>query len=298
MPAGRATRCSCACGPTVRECALPREPFLRLIEANRVDQRVTRYETWEQLLGYCHALGRPRRGARAARVRCRHLRARGALGPDLHGAAAGRALAGRRRGSARGPRSTCRPRTWRASAAPRATSRAVPRHGALQGLIAFEVARTRALLRRRGAADRHAARARAAGSGGVRRRRPTRRSGRSSAPATTCSAVRRGPRVRGALRRWRERLAGSRRGEPVSLHTPAAYRQCEALTRAAAGELLLRHPPAPRRPSAGDVRGVRVRATRRRHRRRHARRRRRSCGGSTAAAQALERLNLASTPTP
>ncbi len=39
--------------PTLRECELPREPFLRLIEANRTDQRVTRYETWEQLRAYC-----------------------------------------------------------------------------------------------------------------------------------------------------------------------------------------------------------------------------------------------------
>ncbi len=39
--------------PTLRERALPREPFLRLIEANRVDQRVARYETWEQLRAYC-----------------------------------------------------------------------------------------------------------------------------------------------------------------------------------------------------------------------------------------------------
>lgn len=38
---------------TVRECGLAREPFTRLIEANRVDQRVSRYETWEQLRGYC-----------------------------------------------------------------------------------------------------------------------------------------------------------------------------------------------------------------------------------------------------
>jgi squalene synthase HpnC len=38
---------------TVRECELPREPFVRLIEANRTDQRVARYETWEQLRGYC-----------------------------------------------------------------------------------------------------------------------------------------------------------------------------------------------------------------------------------------------------
>ncbi|HEX5224508.1 MAG TPA: squalene synthase HpnC [Solirubrobacteraceae bacterium] len=32
---------------------LPREPFVRLIEANRVDQRTSRYETWEELRRYC-----------------------------------------------------------------------------------------------------------------------------------------------------------------------------------------------------------------------------------------------------
>ncbi len=40
-------------GATVRECALSREPFVRLIEANRMDQRVSRYDTWQQLRGYC-----------------------------------------------------------------------------------------------------------------------------------------------------------------------------------------------------------------------------------------------------
>jgi squalene synthase HpnC len=44
---------------TLRECALPRECFERLIEANRVDQRVARYETWEQLLGYCRLSANP-----------------------------------------------------------------------------------------------------------------------------------------------------------------------------------------------------------------------------------------------
>jgi squalene synthase HpnC len=39
--------------PTLRECGLTREPFARLIEANRVDQRVSRYRTWAQLRGYC-----------------------------------------------------------------------------------------------------------------------------------------------------------------------------------------------------------------------------------------------------
>ena len=44
---------------TVRECALPREPFLRLIEANRRDQRVTRYESFGELLEYCRLSATP-----------------------------------------------------------------------------------------------------------------------------------------------------------------------------------------------------------------------------------------------
>jgi squalene synthase HpnC len=39
--------------PTIREFSLPSEPFLRLIEANRMDQRITDYETWEDLREYC-----------------------------------------------------------------------------------------------------------------------------------------------------------------------------------------------------------------------------------------------------
>jgi phytoene/squalene synthetase len=39
--------------PTIRKFDLPREPFLRLIEANRMDQRVTEYETWTDLKHYC-----------------------------------------------------------------------------------------------------------------------------------------------------------------------------------------------------------------------------------------------------
>jgi squalene synthase HpnC len=38
---------------TVRACSLPRGPFQRLIEANRTDQRVSSYETWDQLRAYC-----------------------------------------------------------------------------------------------------------------------------------------------------------------------------------------------------------------------------------------------------
>ena len=39
--------------PTVREFDLPREPFLRLIEANRIDQRIAEYETWDDVKHYC-----------------------------------------------------------------------------------------------------------------------------------------------------------------------------------------------------------------------------------------------------
>jgi squalene synthase HpnC len=39
--------------PTMRECGLAREPFVRLIEANRLDQRRNRYETWRELRAYC-----------------------------------------------------------------------------------------------------------------------------------------------------------------------------------------------------------------------------------------------------
>jgi len=39
--------------PTIREFDLPREPFLRLIEANRMDQRISSYETWDDVKEYC-----------------------------------------------------------------------------------------------------------------------------------------------------------------------------------------------------------------------------------------------------
>jgi squalene synthase HpnC len=38
---------------TMEECALPQDPFRRLIEANRIDQVKSRYETWEEVREYC-----------------------------------------------------------------------------------------------------------------------------------------------------------------------------------------------------------------------------------------------------
>jgi squalene synthase HpnC len=44
---------------TVWACRLPSGPFERLIEANRVDQVQTRYDTFAQLLGYCQLSAAP-----------------------------------------------------------------------------------------------------------------------------------------------------------------------------------------------------------------------------------------------
>ncbi|MBI1886270.1 MAG: squalene synthase HpnC [Chloroflexi bacterium] len=44
---------------TIRQFQIPPEPFLRLIEANRRDQRVNRYATYEDLLEYCSYSANP-----------------------------------------------------------------------------------------------------------------------------------------------------------------------------------------------------------------------------------------------
>jgi squalene synthase HpnC len=45
--------------PTVRRCSLTPEPFLGLIAANRQDQLVRRYETYDDLLAYCELSANP-----------------------------------------------------------------------------------------------------------------------------------------------------------------------------------------------------------------------------------------------
>jgi len=44
---------------TVHECGLTQQPFLDLIEANLRDQRVERYQTFEDLVGYCRLSADP-----------------------------------------------------------------------------------------------------------------------------------------------------------------------------------------------------------------------------------------------
>src|SRR5437773_8780071 len=45
--------------PTVHALALPREPFVRLIEANRRDQRQAVYATFDELVDYCDLSANP-----------------------------------------------------------------------------------------------------------------------------------------------------------------------------------------------------------------------------------------------
>ena len=44
---------------TIQRYRIPREPFLKLIEANRMDQQISRYETFEDLLHYCDHSANP-----------------------------------------------------------------------------------------------------------------------------------------------------------------------------------------------------------------------------------------------
>lgn len=48
-----------ALSETIRACAIPKQPFADLLTAFRQDQTVTRYETMEDVLGYCHYSANP-----------------------------------------------------------------------------------------------------------------------------------------------------------------------------------------------------------------------------------------------
>jgi squalene synthase HpnC len=48
-----------ALGETIRACSIPKEPFADLLTAFRQDQTVTRFETMEDVLGYCRYSANP-----------------------------------------------------------------------------------------------------------------------------------------------------------------------------------------------------------------------------------------------
>ena len=52
---------------TVAECGIPRQPLDDLIQANRQDQLVTRYETYDELKKYCELSAEPGRTGGARR---------------------------------------------------------------------------------------------------------------------------------------------------------------------------------------------------------------------------------------
>jgi len=56
---GPASQVVSALGPAVSECQIPMQPFLDLIAANRQDQVISRYQTFEDLLGYCRLSANP-----------------------------------------------------------------------------------------------------------------------------------------------------------------------------------------------------------------------------------------------
>ncbi|MGI8576634.1 MAG: squalene synthase HpnC [Nocardioidaceae bacterium] len=45
--------------PTIERHQIPKEPLLRLVDANLMDQEVTRYPTFDDLLGYCRLSANP-----------------------------------------------------------------------------------------------------------------------------------------------------------------------------------------------------------------------------------------------
>jgi squalene synthase HpnC len=57
--AAPASRVVGALGPAVADCGIPMQPFLDLIQANRQDQVVSRYQTFEDLVGYCRLSANP-----------------------------------------------------------------------------------------------------------------------------------------------------------------------------------------------------------------------------------------------
>jgi squalene synthase HpnC len=57
--AGPQTQVVRGLGPAVADCGIPIQPFLDLIQANRQDQVVSRYQSFEELRGYCRLSANP-----------------------------------------------------------------------------------------------------------------------------------------------------------------------------------------------------------------------------------------------
>ena len=104
-----------ALAPVVAECGVPRQPFLDLIQANRQDQIVSRYATFDDLVRLLRAVGQPGGPDRAVRVR-RGQPGRGWCCPTRCAPRCSWPSTGRTWPRITGPAgSTCPPRTWTGS---------------------------------------------------------------------------------------------------------------------------------------------------------------------------------------
>ena len=284
-----------ACRRRLPSASCRASPFVRLIEANRLDQRVVALRDVGAAARLLRAVGRPRGRAGARRVRARHpgavglsdsictalqltehcqdvaedLRARAGLpagrGPRRFGCAGRSSPAStparplRERDRLRGrPRArACSTRARRCSARC-AGARGLPSPAFVAGgRAALEGDRACARLRR---ACRRAPRAQGAGCAGAG-------GGARGGPAGPMS-------------------------DPESLG--GAYRRCEAITREQAANFYYGS-ACSHGATRGDVRRLRVRPAHRRHRRRRTRGARESCGSWTRDA-ARDRARLATLP--
>ena len=280
-----------ALAPTVRELDLPRGPFDRLIEANRRDQEVAAYATFDELVGYCdlsanpvgelvlHVFGAatPDRIALSDRV-CTALQL-AEHWQDVAEDFAPRAA------------STCRPRTSSASASrPPTSTRPRPAHTLRRA--ARLRGRPRTTPPRRGRAARRAApRPRPDRRRRLRRRRPRgpRRDRRRR--TTTSSPARRG----------RPRAARPRDTRTWARETMTAAARLRALPPRRAGvrlELLRRDAAAPARPARRALRRLRAGAPDRRRRRRRPLRRTDKLAELARDPRGLERLDDAARSRP
>ncbi len=207
-------------------------PFLALIEANRRDQRRRDYATYEELRRLLHLSANPVGELVLHVFGAGDPRAGRALRRRLHRAPARRALAGRRRGRRRRPRLPARRgsrplrRRRAAISGPRST------RAPLAALLAFEVARARALLDEGAPAGRArcAARARLAVAGYVGGGRAALEAIEAAGYDVLAGAAPGGPaapRAGNAARAYRS-------GRMSVAESQRAYEHCRELTRALA----------------------------------------------------------------
>ena len=119
-----------ALAETVRQFDIPKHEFSDLLTAFRQDQTVTRFETFNDVLGILPLLCQSGWASRAVSVRISRCGTAAAFRLHLHGAATRQFLAGRQRGLRKGPHlsSARRPATFRSH---RRRDRAATKHAGI-----------------------------------------------------------------------------------------------------------------------------------------------------------------------